>query len=702
MSPKIAESTDRVKINHSFNCGTEPKDVLYVIGRPGERAEIVGDTLFLDCPDSDEYRSRKAFALWRYVRNHLDFDRVFKCDDDTFVNVAALESAHCPADFFGYVHSTTTREGGQAYKGRRSEGANGGPWADGGLGYFLSRRAVSVLADFHDAEALGMGMFEDRAVSDALRLSGIVPARLPGQKGDDLLQRAIEGWAFSAHSVPPGAMSVAYAKMRASTTERVVTFKKLGANGRLGNQLWQIASTLGMASYFRAKVSFNADWGSREMFSVPDDFFVDRHGCEAQAFPFRLPPGQAIWMQDWWNWWAIEPQIRRFFSPRPHVTEQIQQAYAGILAIPESRRLAVHVRRGDYVGNQQNYVSLSPNYYREAIGRFPNMTPIVFSDDPHWCRQNIPNAVVAPNAARPEEHLFLMSLCRRHVIANSTFSYWGAVLADSEEVVYPSPWFGPHLGHINLDWSIPPSWTPLSSTSDSRRLRPHAASTPMNIALCLIATGKYYSFLAPCIASVRRHFCLGDAVQIHAFSEEEFQGPGITWWKAPHRPWPGPTLYRYHTMLTARAELLKADYVFYLDVDSVFAAAVGSEICGELTATLHPGFSGKPRSSYTYENRPESQAGVLPHEGTHYYCGAFQGGRAANWIAAMEEMASRIDEDAQRGITALWHDESHWNRYLIDHPPEVILPPTYCCPESCLMQGRKLLALDKNHEAIRV
>ena len=82
------------------------------------------------------------------------------------------------------------------HKGLRCGGVYRGPWVSGGLGYFLSRRAVSVLADFRDPQILEREIFEDKAVGDALRLSGIVPARLPGQDGDDLLRKAIEGWAF--------------------------------------------------------------------------------------------------------------------------------------------------------------------------------------------------------------------------------------------------------------------------------------------------------------------------------------------------------------------------------------------------------------------------------------------------------------------------------------------------------------------------
>ena len=83
-------------------------------------------------------------------------------------------------------------------------------------------------------------------------------------------------------------------------------------------------------------------------------------------------------------------------------------------------------------------------------------------------------------------------------------------------------------------------------------------------------------------------------------------------------------------MLKAKAELLKADYVFYLDVDLLFVGAVGAEVFGDLAAAFHPEFYGKPRWSYTYENRPDSRPCVRGDEGTHYYYGAFQGGRCAN------------------------------------------------------------------------
>ena len=66
------------------------------------------------------------------------------------------------------------------------------------------------------------------------------------------------------------------------------------------------------------------------------------------------------------------------------------------------------------------------------------------------------------------------------------------------------------------------------------------------------------------------------------------------------------------------------------------------------------------------------------------------------------ETPTNIYTDLGKNIIAVWHDESHLNRYFVDHKPTVILSPSYCYPESWKLPYKKrLLALDKNHAAIR-
>ena len=122
--------------------GREARHIVYVVGRPGEPDELVGDMLYLDCPDSFESLAQKTFAMCRYIRNRLDFDRIFICNDDTFVNVAALNAAHCPADFFGHVYDEAPSQGWRVHKGMRCQGEYRGAWVSSGLGYFLSRRGI--------------------------------------------------------------------------------------------------------------------------------------------------------------------------------------------------------------------------------------------------------------------------------------------------------------------------------------------------------------------------------------------------------------------------------------------------------------------------------------------------------------------------------------------------------------------------------
>jgi glycosyl transferase family 11 len=116
--------------------------------------------------------------------------------------------------------------------------------------------------------------------------------------------------------------------------------------------------------------------------------------------------------------------------------------------------VGLHVRRGDFVSlnnTAQMHGVCSIDYYRRAISfvrkRCPECHFLVFSDDPDWARAELPldsSAVfVTGNAARPEQDLALMSACKHHIIANSSFSWWAGWLGCSpgQIVVAPSPWY---------------------------------------------------------------------------------------------------------------------------------------------------------------------------------------------------------------------------------------------------------------------
>jgi len=142
--------------------------------------------------------------------------------------------------------------------------------------------------------------------------------------------------------------------------------------------------------------------------------------------------------------------------------------------IQNSRSVSLHVRRGDYVSNAHTHSVhgvCSIEYYNNAINylveRFEGLTFFVFSDDILWARGNlsIPSAsyyIDNNHGAESYNDMRLMSLCQHHIIANSSFSWWGAWLSESAEsshVVAPERWA--NLQAIALDEICPNNWVRL-------------------------------------------------------------------------------------------------------------------------------------------------------------------------------------------------------------------------------------------------
>lgn len=226
----------------------------------------------------------------------------------------------------------------------------------------------------------------------------------------------------------------------------------------------------------------------------------------------------------------------------------------------------------------------------------------------------------------------------------------------------------------------------------------------MNIGILTIATGKYIKYVNPLWESVKKHFLKSHNVTMFVFTDSEDFTPenGQIKIHQKHIPWPGPTLFRYNIFNSNKNALKNMDYLFYCDADMLFVDDVGDEIFGNLVGTIHPGFYNKPREYFTYETNPKSKAYVPSNEGSIYYAGGFNGGTSNAYLKMAEVLSERVLEDRKNGIIAIWHDESHLNRYFIENKPDKILNPDYCYPESWNIPfSKKLLALDKNHEEMR-
>jgi hypothetical protein len=181
--------------------------------------------------------------------------------------------------------------------------------------------------------------------------------------------------------------------------------------------------------------------------------FVEPHFHFTPTVLSARPP---VYLQGYWQsdkyFRDISSLIREEFrvvTPPDHANQHMSHAIQGCNAV------SVHVRRGDYVSNAVTnsiHGICGINYYRRAVEYIKNSvsTPrfFVFSDDPIWSNANLAfdwDAIfVSHNQADKDyEDLRLMTLCQHHIIANSTFSWWGAWLGSNPQkiVIAPRHWF---------------------------------------------------------------------------------------------------------------------------------------------------------------------------------------------------------------------------------------------------------------------
>lgn len=108
---------------------------------------------------------------------------------------------------------------------------------------------------------------------------------------------------------------------------------------------------------------------------------------------------------------------------------------------------SIHVRRGDYLNHKDYHDTLPLSYYQKSIKKIESSFYYIFSDDVKWCNKNLIPILDKPYIISTESafvDMFLMSFCNNNIIANSSFSWWGAYLNkhENKKIVCPSKWFG--------------------------------------------------------------------------------------------------------------------------------------------------------------------------------------------------------------------------------------------------------------------
>lgn len=238
------------------------------------------------------------------------------------------------------------------------------------------------------------------------------------------------------------------------------------------------------------------------------------------------------------------------------------------------------------------------------------------------------------------------------------------------------------------------------------RQRQHCDS----LAIIFIGSGKYVNFFPRYYESSMKLFLPDTPKHYYVFTDHtdaaSFSGKeNVTVIAIPHLPWPQITLRRYAYIASIADRLQRHSHVIFLDADTFVARRVveAEFFVSErpLFAVRHPAFL---HSEGTFERNPASLACVGEADDLSVYVmGGMWGGTTPGILKMSRELDRRIEADRSRGVTAIWHDESHLNKYFIEHRQAFFVhTPSYMYPEGWYLPcERKIVHIEKDHAAIR-
>jgi hypothetical protein len=266
----------------------------------------------------------------------------------------------------------------------------------------------------------------------------------------------------------------------------MIGFDHLGLHGRLGNQMFQYAALRGIAEYHHYDFcipysTFKDEWKEHQLFqtfTLPNAKhigYVKSHGNFIGIYPEKIfsydenyivncPNEVSIYgyFQTEKYFERISNSIREDFSFKSEIVKVCKEFISQI-----NNPISLHVRRTDYVEKSQDHPPCSLDYYEKSLSNFDSSREvIIFSDDPEWCKnQKIFSSdrflIAEGNDNRYD--MCLMSMCNDFIIANSSFSWWGAWLANCGNVIAPSCWFGQtgYTSNNDIKDIIPERWIKL-------------------------------------------------------------------------------------------------------------------------------------------------------------------------------------------------------------------------------------------------
>ena len=258
--------------------------------------------------------------------------------------------------------------------------------------------------------------------------------------------------------------------------------------------------------------------------------------------------------------------------------------------------------------------------------------------------------------------------------------------------------------YLESPWGAPIIWGTTQANAAAKLQK-----GPFNIGLIITVLGQSYAaFLQHLIASTDKYFMIGQNVTYFLFTDDLSLGTRIKTkrkivaMEVKEKGWPCNTLLRFGSIRAFRKQFASMHFLYSLDADVYLEDMVDTEILENLVGTLHVGYYLSPRARFTYDNNPLSTAYIKKSEGEYYFIGAFFGGCRDAIIQMAKTIERNIKKDLkEHHYIALWHDESHLNRYFLDNLPTKILSPEYLSTPYHKFQRRRIVQIQKGNKVAK-
>jgi hypothetical protein len=215
----------------------------------------------------------------------------------------------------------------------------------------------------------------------------------------------------------------------------------------------------------------------------------------------------------------------------------------------------------------------------------------------------------------------------------------------------------------------------------------------MRVAICFIGTGKYLNFLPQYYKNIEKYFLPNYKKTFLVFTDGELNDApeNVISYHQEHLEWPYVTLKRFEIIQKAKKEIEKCDWFVFLDADTLVVKEIHEDEFFDFTKSFfgvhHPCHFLKmpPHDEFpgAFEINPLSRSSITKKDDySIYYQGCLWGGKVPEVLKLIEELDIRTKEDLDNNVIAVWHDESHLNKFFVEHKENVhTLGPEFAYPE---------------------